>query len=60
MQLLSLATCTAPMRTDLLKPTIVLHQWRKHTGAAGWRGLHIIVSEAAEEGAEDAAASLLL
>lgn len=46
--------------TDLLKPTILLHQWWKHTGAAGWRGLHIVVSEAAEEGAEDATTPLLL
>lgn len=49
-----------PIRTDLLKPSVLLHQWREPTGAAGWRGLHIIVAEAAEEGAEDAAASLLL
>lgn len=46
--------------TDLLKSAILLHQWRKHTGAAGWRGLHIVVSEAAEEGAEDATTPLLL
>lgn len=46
--------------TDLLKPAVLLHQGRKHTGAAGWRGLHIVVSEAAEEGAEDATTPLLL
>lgn len=46
--------------TDLLEPTVLLHQWRKHTGAAAWRGIHIVITEAAEEGAEDAAAPLLL
>lgn len=45
---------------SLLKPTILLYQWRKHTGAAGWRGLHIIIPKTAEEGTKDAAASLLL
>ena len=48
------------IRTDLLEPAILLHQRRKHAGAAAWRGLHIVVTEAAEEGAEDAAAPLLL
>lgn len=46
--------------TDLLKPTVLLHQGRKHAGAAGGRGLHIVVTEAAEEGAEDSTAPLLL
>ena len=46
--------------TDLLEPTVLLHQRRKHTGAAAWRGIHIVITEAAEEGAEDAAAPLLL
>lgn len=48
------------INTDLLKPTILLHQWRKHTGAAAWWGLHIIIPEAAEERTEDASAPLLL
>lgn len=46
--------------TDLLEPTVLLHQRRKHARAAAWRGLHIVITEAAEEGAEDAAAPLLL
>lgn len=47
-------------QTDLLKPAVLLQQGRRHTGAAGGRGVHIVVSEAAEEGAEDATAPLLL
>lgn len=48
------------IRTNLLEPAVLLHQRRKHAGAAAWRGLHIVVTEAAEEGAEDATAPLLL
>lgn len=46
--------------TDLLKPAVLLNQRRKNTGAAAWRSVHIVITEAAEEGAEDAAAPLLL
>lgn len=54
------AECAVRARTDLLKPTVLLYQGRKHIGAAVGRRLHIVVAEAAEEGAEDAAAPLLL
>lgn len=56
----ALLSAQVPSSTDLLKPTVLLHQRRKHTGAAGWRGLHIIITEAAEEGAEDATVPLFL
>ena len=56
----SLLSAQVPSSTDLLKPTVLLHQRRKHTGAAGWWGLHIIITEAAEEGAEDATVPLFL
>lgn len=49
-----------PRSTDLLEPTVLLHQRRQHAGAAGWRGFHIVVPEAAEERAKDAPAPLLL
>ena len=56
----ALLSAQVPSSTDLLKPTVLLRQRRKHTGAAGWWGLHIIITEAAEEGAEDATVPLFL
>lgn len=49
-----------PVTTDLREPSVLLQPRREHAGAAGWRGVHMVVAEAAEEGAEEAAASLLL
>lgn len=39
--------------------SILLNRWRQGAGVGGWR-FHIVVTEAAEECAEDAPAPLLL
>lgn len=53
----------APSDTHLGRRAILLHCWRQGAGVGGGVGggwLHIVVAKAAEEGAEDAPAPLLL